>query len=480
MGSPLFVLLHALTILCWISGSVFVLALSSTPTRTTTTPNPTERLAAQFQHQMILAPLTRGGNLPFRRLCADFGMTVSVSEMVYARFLLQGDRIEQARLRRAHNEEVYGVQIATNDVEEGVAAIRLAEQAGADFVDLNCGCPIHEATRRGLGSALLRSPDKLAQLVKGMVDADSRIPISVKVRLGGDANSINVGKVVERLREAGASAVTIHGRTAIQGYSKAAEWELISNIVEESNHHYQQQEPQSPRMSIVGNGDVFTHYEAQRRFEETGVDAVMVGRGALIKPWIFREFQHQQSWEPDLSERVSIYRRLACYCKDHFGDDSMGRKKAWNFLPWHFDFFARYIELPEDKFGDYAEGPLIQMRKPTSDQGQPLEFLLSHRSKHAHDRIASLLWESDSDRDAIIKLTSFAESADFEEIQMNDNAEILETTELGNIRNEGGKWHKRRGRNPKPQRTPEEIVAIRAERAAKKARLAMEEANAKA
>ena len=479
--------------------SVHTVQALSSPSFTT---NPSSTLlASQLQNQMILAPLTRGGNLPFRRLCADFGMNVSMSEMVYAKFLLQGDRIEHARLRRLPNnnnrnnedatnapKQIYGVQIATNDVEEGVAAMRLAAAAGADFVDLNCGCPIHEATRRGLGSALLRSPDKLAQLVKGMVDAvsdndsSSSIPLTVKVRLGQNANSVNVGEVVTKLREAGAAAVSIHGRTAIQGYSKAADWEFISDIVKENTQHYNQQQQ---RMSIVGNGDIFTHYEAQRRIDDTGVDAVMVGRGALIKPWIFREFQNQKSWEPTLEERVAIYRRLTGYCKDHFGDDKMGRKKTWNFLPWHFDFFARYIELPEDKYGDYEEGPLIQMRKPTvnsddQDTTPPLELLLSHRSKQAHDRIASLLWESESDEDAVSKLTAFAESAEFEDIRKNDDAAEEEFKELSNIRNEGGKWHKRRGRNPKPPRTPEEIVAVRAERAAKRARLEMEDADATA
>ena len=96
-------------------------------------------LAAQLQQKMILAPLTKGGNLPFRRLCGDFGMEASMSEMVYARHLLKGDRIEKARLRRAPNEQLFGVQIATNDLEEGIAASKLVAESGADWIDLNCG-----------------------------------------------------------------------------------------------------------------------------------------------------------------------------------------------------------------------------------------------------------------------------------------------------------------------------------------------------
>ncbi|CAB9528561.1 synthase [Seminavis robusta] len=415
-------------------------------------------LTSQWKNQMILAPLTRGGNLPFRRLCADFGMSVSMSEMVYARFLIKGDPTEQARLRRASNEECFGVQIATNDIHEGKAAISLAAQ-NADFIDLNCGCPIYEATRRGLGSALLRSPEKLGKL-------DT---------LGRDASSVNVLDIARAVREAGASALTIHGRTAIQGYHKAADWSLIQQIVEEN-----QQYDDDKAMCIVGNGDIFTHWEAHRRIEETGVDAVMVGRGALIKPWIFQEFQQRKSWEPDLEERIAIYRRLTCYMKDHFGDDELGRKKSWNFLPWHLDFLARYTGFPDAEYAHVmSDEPLIQRRKPPSDNIAPLGLLLEHGSKATHERIAGILWDSTSDKEAVANLQSFAESKEFETIQNchEDDGKNEETTELANIRS-GGKWRKRRGRSPKPQRTPEEIAAIRAERAAKKARLAMEETNA--
>ena len=129
------------------------------------------RLPPGFRDQMVLAPLTRGGNLPFRRLCADFGCKVSMGEMVYARNLLHGDAVEHARLRKAKNEHLFGVQIATNNVEEAVAALKLIKTAGAaDFVDLNCGCPINEATRRGLGSALLRNPNRLAVHVWILLD----------------------------------------------------------------------------------------------------------------------------------------------------------------------------------------------------------------------------------------------------------------------------------------------------------------------
>ena len=153
-------------------------------------------LSEPLQGKMILAPLTRGGNLPFRRLCVDYGMEVSFGEMVYARSLLKGNRKEQTLLRRAPNEQFFGVQIATNDIEEGLAAAKIVAESGADFIDLNCGCPIYEATRRGLGSHLLRNPARLASLVEGIAGGSS-LPVSVKVRLAAMGGEVNINEVAE-------------------------------------------------------------------------------------------------------------------------------------------------------------------------------------------------------------------------------------------------------------------------------------------
>lgn len=422
-------------------------------------------LPFDLTNQMILAPLTRGGNLPFRRLCADFGCQISLSEMVYARSLLKGDAVERARLRRAPNEECFGVQIATNDVEEGRKAMQLIHEAGtADFVDLNCGCPIREATRRGLGSSLLRSPKKLNRLVRGITD-QSDLPLTVKIRLGCEDDTINVEELVPAIIEAGAAAVTIHGRTAQQRYSKACDWDRIRRSVVDNAES---------RVPIIGNGDILTHYEAKMRIEQSGVDAVMVGRGALMKPWIFKEFREGTSYSPDAKERVAIYRTLASYMKDHFGDDEMGKKKSFNFLPWHFEFLCRYVELPEEEWSAASkETPLIQSRiVPDYEDMPPLGQLLACRNKKTHERISHILWDSSCDADAIHSLTDFAESPDFRDIQKaesNNMASSSETEELANIPARMRNDDRRRGRNPKPKRTPEEIRIVRAERAAKRA-----------
>ena len=188
---------------------------------------------------MILAPLTRGGNLPFRRLCVDYGMEVSFGEMVFARNLLKEHKrshsgVEHSRLRRAPNEKFFGVQIATNNIEEGLAAARIVAESGADFIDLNCGCPIYEATRRNLGSALLRKPERLAGLVEGLV-AGSALPLSVKVRLAAMGGEVNIDEVAGLMYHAGAAALTIHGRTATDRCAKAADWARVRLTLELPN-----------------------------------------------------------------------------------------------------------------------------------------------------------------------------------------------------------------------------------------------------
>ena len=432
-------------------------------------------LSSRLSGQMVLAPLTRGGNLPFRRLCAEFGAEVTLGEMIFARQLLKGDVIERARLRRASNEQVFGVQIATNDIEEGVGAAKLAAAAGADWVDLNCGCPIHEATRRGLGSAMLRQPVRLERLVRGIA-AGSPLPVSVKVRLASEGGDVNVREVVGRLRAAGAAAVTIHGRTAEARYSKAADWRLIAECVEDNAEA-------GGGMPLLGNGDLLTQYEAHGRMAQSGVDGVMVGRGALIKPWIFKEFRDRRAWEPSAAERVAVYRQLACFMKEHFGDDAKGRRKAWYFLPWHFDFLSRYRPLPEEEFGERAAAaPLMQTRLPPAPEGTaPLERVLAHGDPSVHERVAAALWEASSDAGAVAALTRLAEGAELAALARGGEegeAPVLgEATELSNIPSDGaqasgarsGKKH-RRARAPPVVRTEEEIAALRAERAAKRER----------
>lgn len=404
-------------------------------------------LAAQIRaSKLVLAPLTRVGTLPFRRLCAELAAEasssssssssenlmngiVTVSEMAFARGLARNDLVERARLRRSEIEasegNCFGVQLATNAVDEGVRAARLAADAGARFVDLNCGCPIHEATRRGLGSALLRSPKKLARLVSGIAEG-SPIPLTVKIRLGVTDSSANFEKVVPALIEAGAAAVAIHGRSGEGRYKKAADWKAIERAAAVAA----QESPSFAKLRtpIIGNGDILTFFEAQRRIGQTpGISAVMIGRGALIRPWIFAEVKSGgEEWLPTAEERATlIYRRLVLCYKDYLGDDARGEHKSRWFLPSSIDFLNRYRPLPQSVYGGSGEvndeddndlSPLMSRRDDlfdpllgeTLDSLSPLERLLRCPDPESHAAIAAALWRADSDADAVRRLQGVA------------------------------------------------------------------------
>jgi tRNA-dihydrouridine synthase 3 len=329
-----------------------------------------------FAGKVWLAPLTLGGNLPFRRLCVELGAEVTVSEMVVVKKLLKGKSSEFALLRRHASEPFFGVQLADRAPDSLVEGARLAEARGASFVDLNCGCPINEMTRRGLGSSLLQKPGRLARLVSAMVSALS-VPVTVKLRLGWHEGKENVVELARACEEAGASAIAIHGRTREQRYSRAADWDAIGRVAAERG------------VPVVGNGDILTHYEARVRWRRSGVSSVMLARGALIKPWLFREVREGREWLPTAEERLSLLWRFVELLREHFGTDERGRERTLRFLPWHLGFFCRYRPLPEADYAAEAEAhPLLQTRQPDQDVVAPLEALLRDPRPEVHEAFA--------------------------------------------------------------------------------------------
>lgn len=295
--------------------------------------------------------------------------------------------------------------MATKTIDEGIRCAEMAATAGASWIDLNCGCPIHEATKRGLGARLLERPAKLQRLVEGIAKG-SPIPLTVKIRIGTKASNINADKIVRAIQATGAAAVSIHGRTQQQRYSKAADWDYISQVAA------------GAQIPIIGNGDILTLFEAKRRMQQHQCVAVMAGRGALIKPWLFREWRSDQEWLPTATERVSVYRQLVSYQKEYFGDDAMGRKKAFHFLPGHLGWFCRYRPLPEDLFAAASEEhPLIATRQDVVDKTRQedldnigiLERLLRCTHDEAHQQMANILWDSSSDAEAVQQLEILAE-----------------------------------------------------------------------
>ncbi len=345
-----------------------------------------------FAGKLWLAPLTFGGNLPFRRLCVEFGAEITVGEMAVVRRLLKNRNAEYALLRSHPSEPFFGAQLADRDEATLAEGARIAVAKGARFVDLNCGCPIFEFTRRGLGSSLLQRPKKIASLVAA-AKAAVEVPLTVKLRLGYRGNERTAAEIARLCEDAGASAITIHGRTREARYSKAADWEAIAEIAAQR------------RIPVVGNGDILTWYEARDRMARSGVASVMLARGALIKPWLFREIRENTTWLPAAEERLGVIWRFLAFLREHFGDDTRGRDRVLQFLTWHLDFFSRYRPLPESEFHEASRRhPLLQTRLDAGEGLEHLEAVLRDPRPAVHARIAEALVDSKSFTEVVSRL----------------------------------------------------------------------------
>ena len=282
-----------------------------------------------FRGRLVMAPMSRGTDLPFRRLAREWGAEVCVGEMAYAHKIMRREGSEIALLRRHPEEKIFGVQLAGKHPEVMAEAARVAQDQGADFVDVNLGCPIDDATRRGFGAALLERPSRVAAIVAAMKAAVG-IPVTIKMRLGWSDAKPTYHKVARAAVEAGADAVALHSRSRAQRYRRPAEWSHVKELAD------------SLPVPVIGNGDVLTWRDAEDRARESGCAAVMVGRWALAKPWIFRESAERRDIVPGPEERLEVVRRYVELCRAHFGDDEKGRGRIRRFLVFHQDFFRRY------------------------------------------------------------------------------------------------------------------------------------------
>lgn len=323
---------------------------------------------------LVLGPMTKGGNLPYRRLCVELGARVTVSEMAVARRLRQKRRPEFALIRRAPEEPCFGVQLAGNKPEEMGWAAALVEERGADFVDLNLGCPIDHFTRIGLGASLGRQPGRVRRLVEAMKGALSRIPVTVKIRLGWDEEHRNYLEVARAAVDGGAGAITVHGRTRDARYRSKADWEAIAEVAA------------AVSVPVIGNGDLLFGHEAAPAMARSGCAAAMTARGALIRPWIFREAA--EGYRPvGAAERLAIYRRYVTLALEHWGDHERGRRQVREFVRWHLGFWCR--EAPRRPDGSW---PGMQERESIdAARLDPLELLLAREDEAAHDWLVERL-----------------------------------------------------------------------------------------
>ncbi|KAF9269105.1 FMN-linked oxidoreductase [Marasmius fiardii PR-910] len=306
-----------------------------------------EKKRLNWKGKSYLAPLTTVGNLPFRRLCVDFGAEITCGEMGLATSFLSGSKEEWSLVRRHPSEKIFGVQVAGNKPNTLVptAEILVKECAGnIDFVDVNCGCPIDLVFKAGSGSALLDTPGKLGRILVGMNKALGEIPVTVKLRTGVRDGRNNAHKLMPRLvTEWGAGALTLHGRTRQQRYTKLADWDYIKQCVKAVRAR--EAEEDLPPVPLYGGGDCFSSQDYWSNIEQSDVDGVMVGRGALIKPWIFTEIRERREWDISARERLEGIRKYAEYGLCHFGSDTAGINATRRYLCEALSFQYRYVPI---------------------------------------------------------------------------------------------------------------------------------------
>ena len=238
----------------------------------------------EIENNVVLAPMAGICNSAFRRIVKEMGAGLIYAEMVSDKALYYDSEKTKKMLYMTDYERPIAQQIFGSDKESFVvAAKKVYELMKPDIIDINMGCPVPKvAVRSQAGAALLKNPEKIKEIVKAVVDCVP-CPVTVKIRSGWDEKSINAKEVAKICEESGASAITIHPRTRSQGYEGKADWNIIKEVKESVN------------IPVIGNGDIKTMDDAKRMIDETGCDAVMIGRGALGNPYLFKQVVHYLS-----------------------------------------------------------------------------------------------------------------------------------------------------------------------------------------
>lgn len=256
----------------------------------------------------MLAPMAGITDRAFREICEEFGSAYSVSEMISTKGLIYGsyktfELLDHAKesVSNSSIKKPFAVQLFGNNPEDFTKAIKIIEPFSPDIIDINMGCPATKIVKENSGSALMKNPELCYQIVKNAKEA-SKVPITVKIRAGWSKNTINAPEIAKICEKAGASAITIHGRTKEQGYSGKSDMDVIKAVKE------------SVRIPVIANGDITSAEKARELLEYTNCDMVAIGRGAIGNPWIFKEIncileEGIPYAPPDMKEKINIIKK---------------------------------------------------------------------------------------------------------------------------------------------------------------------------
>lgn len=279
----------------------------------------------EIKEKAALAPLAGVADRAFRELCRGYGAAYTVCEMASAKGISLGDKKSADLLSITETERPAGSQIFGNSPETMVIAAKKALEFEPDFIDINMGCPAPKVASSGGGALLMKNPVLAAEIVKAVVEV-STVPVTVKMRSGWDDNNINAVELAKRCEDAGASAITVHGRTKVQMYAPPVNTDIIKQV------------KQAVSIPVIGNGDVIDGPSAAKLMEDTGCDMVMIGRGALGRPWIFSQInaylEHEVLLpEPTVTEKMFVMlkhiEKLCEYKGERVGIREARKHAAW-------------------------------------------------------------------------------------------------------------------------------------------------------
>ena len=273
-----------------------------------------------------LAPMAGVADRAFRELCVSYGAAYVVSEMISSKGVSLGDRKSKALMQLSDEERPAGVQIFGNDPSVMAQSVKTVLGVSPDFVDINMGCPAPKIAGNGGGASLMRHPQLAKEIVEAVVAACGNVPVTVKIRSGWDFENLNAVEMAQNAENAGAVAVTVHGRTRQQMYAPPVDHQMIAEV------------KKSVSIPVIGNGDIVDGPSAAKMLEETNCDFLMVGRGALGRPWVFSQINaYLQNGiilpEPPVSERMRVMvkhvRKICEYKGERIGIREARKHAAW-------------------------------------------------------------------------------------------------------------------------------------------------------
>jgi nifR3 family TIM-barrel protein len=300
---------------------------------------------------VFLAPMEDVTDIGFRLLCKRFGASMVYTEFVSAEALIRDVKSTIQKLTISDEERPVGIQIYGRDVDAMVEAAQIVEQAGPNVIDLNFGCPVKKVAGKGAGAGMLQNIPKMLEITRKVVDA-VKLPVTVKTRLGWNHEQLIITELAEQLQECGIQALTIHGRTRSQMYTGNADWTLIGSVKRNPRIH----------IPIIGNGDITSPQEAQKAFEDFGVDAIMIGRATFGRPWIFKEIRDAldncNTIPLDFNQKLDILEELL-----HINVERIDEKRGILHTRRHLAATPIFKGIP-----DFRQTRIAMLRAETTDE----------------------------------------------------------------------------------------------------------------